>query len=133
MLLVDTSVWSLAFRRDQPPDDPRVAHLHRELTTGGAVVSTGIILQELLQGVRGPKQRDVLVERFRAIPFVDPDRDDRVRAADMRNTCRRHGVQMGTIDALLVALCIRHDLRMLTADADFDHAAKVLPLDLWSP
>jgi predicted nucleic acid-binding protein len=133
LLLVDTSVWSLAFRRDRPPDDPRVAHLHHELTTGGGVVSTGVILQELLQGVRGPKQRDLLVERFRAIAFVDPERDDHIRAADLRNLCRRRGVQLGTIDALLVALCLRHDLRMLTADADFRHAAEVVPLDVWSP
>jgi predicted nucleic acid-binding protein len=133
VLLVDTSVWSLAFRRDQPPDDPRVTHLRDTLVGGGDVVSTGIILQELLQGVRGPKQRDVLVDRFAAIPRVDPDPEDHVRAAEVHNTCRRRGVQLGTIDAVLVALCVRHGLTMLTADADFDHAARHVPLSVWTP
>jgi predicted nucleic acid-binding protein len=41
----------------------------------------------------------------------------------LRNDCRRAGLQIGTIDALLAQLCIRHDLTMLTADQDFAHLA----------
>jgi len=37
-----------------------------------------------------------------------------IEAADLRNRCRRAGVQIGTIDALLAELCIRHGLTMLT-------------------
>ena len=133
MLLVDTSVWSLAFRRDRPPDDPRVAHLRHELTTGGDVVSTGLVLQELLQGIRGPKRRELLLDRFAALAFVDPQRDDHVRAADVRSTCRRRGVQIGTIDALLIALCVGHGLTLLTTDGDFDHAARFVPIRIWTP
>jgi predicted nucleic acid-binding protein len=74
MLFVDTSVWSLAFRRDHPPDAPSVTHLREELVTGEAVTTTGIVLQELLQGIRGPKQRTRLLELFEPIAFVDPER-----------------------------------------------------------
>ena len=35
---------------------------------------------------------------------------------------------MGTIDALIAQLCIRHDLTLLTADGDFGLAAKHWPL-----
>jgi predicted nucleic acid-binding protein len=133
VLLVDTSVWSLAFRRDHPPDDPRVDHLRHELVTGGDVVTTGIIVQELLQGTRGPKQRELLLDRLRAIALVEPGHRDHVRAADVHATCRRRGVQLGTIDALIAALCVGHDLTLLTADRDFDHAAKHVPLRIWSP
>ena len=37
----------------------------------------------------------------------------------MIHRCRRKGVQTGTIDALLAALCVRHELMMLTMDKDF--------------
>jgi predicted nucleic acid-binding protein len=133
LLFVDTSVWSFAFRRDHPPDDPRVTHLRHELETGGALTTTGIVLQELLQGIRGPKQRTLLLELFAPIALVDPERRDHVRAAEVRNACRRRGVQVGTIDALLVALCLRHELTLLTTDADFDHATTIVPLRIWSP
>ena len=53
-------------------------------------------------------------------------------AAEIRNTCRRAGIQVGTIDALLARLCLRHDLTLLTTDNDFKHAARLYPLRIWS-
>ena len=130
-LFVDTSVWSLAFRRDVRPDSPEVDALAEALRRGDLVVSTGLVLQELLQGFTGPRARDAIIERFSAIGLVMPDRLDHVEAAEIRNTCRRSGVQAGTVDALLAQLAIRHDLVMLTMDADFTHIARHVPLRLW--
>lgn len=62
-----------------------------------------------------------------------PDREDHVRAAEVRNACRREGLQIGTIDALLAELCIRHDLVMLTTDADFPRVARLHDLRVWTP
>ncbi len=131
-LLVDTSVWSLAFRRDAKQDEPEVAALRQALEHGDAVLSTGLILQELLQGFAGPKARAGLIERFAALPFASPDRQDHIDAAELRNLCRRKGVQLGTIDALLAQLCIRHDLLLLTTDLDFSHAARHCALRVWA-
>jgi len=39
----------------------------------------------------------------------------------------------GPIDALLGQLCIRHELTLLTTDADFSLAARHCPLRVWSP
>ena len=47
-ILVDTSVWSLAFRRDAPPEDPAVSRLLRALQDDDVVVTYGIVVQELL-------------------------------------------------------------------------------------
>lgn len=97
------------------------------------VVTTGLILQELLQGFSGPKSCAQIVERFAALPLLQPDREDHVAAADLRNTCRRAGVQIGTIDALLAQLCIRHDLTLLSTDNDFKLAAPHCALRVWAP
>ena len=132
-LFVDTSVWSLALRRDQPADRPVVTMLVRALEAGETVLTTGIVLQELLQGFIGPKSRLQIVERFSALPLIVPTRDDHVEAAELRNHCRRKGVQIGTIDALLAQLCIHHDATMLTADQDFTRMAKHSRLKVWSP
>ena len=130
-LLVDTSVWSLAFRRDQASTAPQVRALRSALEGDEIVVTTGLVLQELLQGFTGPRARKNLIERFAALPLVGPDRQDHIDAADLRNACRRAGVQLGTIDALLAQLCIRHDLTLLTTDKDFAHAASHCRLRLW--
>ncbi len=132
MLFVDTSVWSLAFRRDAPAAEREVRELIRAIEAGETLVTTGLVLQELLQGFSGPRDRAQIVERFATLPLLTPDRQDHVDAADLRNQCRRRGIQIGTIDALLAQLCIRHDLTMLTTDGDFRNIAAHFALKLWS-
>jgi predicted nucleic acid-binding protein len=130
-LVVDTSVWSLALRRDGAVATPEVAALREAIEGSDVVVTTGLVLQELLQGFNGPKDRQAIMDRFGALPLIQPDREDHVAAAEVRNACRRSGVQMGTIDALLIQLCGRHDLTLLSADKDFSNAAAFVPFKLW--
>ena len=130
-LLVDTSVWSAAFRRDMPSDTPESLELKRVLEAGEAVYITGLIVQELLQGFNGPKAQAQIIEHFRTLPLLVPDREDHIQAAELRNSCRRKGVQVGTIDALLAQLCARHELQMLTTDNDFKRISKIVRLDVW--
>lgn len=131
-LLVDTSVWSLALRRDAAADAPEVQALVEALAGSDVVVTTGLVLQELLQGFTGPKAASAIIERFSALALIQPDRDDHIAAADLRNKCRRAGVQLGTVDALIAQLCIRNGLTLLTSDRDFTHAAKHCELRVWS-
>ena len=130
-LLVDTSVWSLALRRDAASDTSQVRALHAALEGGELVVTTGLILQELLQGFSGPRAREEIIRRFSALPLLAPDRPDHIEAAELRNRCRRAGVQIGTIDALIAQLCIRYRLTLLTTDNDFVRMAPHCPLRLW--
>jgi predicted nucleic acid-binding protein len=131
-LFVDTSVWSLALRRDQPADRAEIGMLVRAIESGETLLTTGLVLQELLQGFARPKSRSQIVERFSALPLIVADREDHIRAAELRNHCRRKGVQIGTIDAFLAQLCIRHDVTMLTADEDFTRIANHSRLKVWS-
>jgi predicted nucleic acid-binding protein len=129
---VDTSVWSLTFRRDAPSAASEVTVLLEAIKSGQTIVTTGLVLQELLQGFSGPKARDQILDRFSAVPLLIPDRNDHIEAATLRNRCRRNGVQIGTVDALLAQLCIRHDLTMLTCDNDFRRIADRSTLRIWS-
>jgi predicted nucleic acid-binding protein len=130
-LLVDTSVWSLGLRRDVEGTEPQVQALRNALLGEAPVVTTGLVFQELLQGFAGPTAKQQVIEAFAALAWVNPDRQDHIAAAELRNTCRRAGVQLGTIDALLAQLCIRHKLTLLTTDKDFVHAAKHCKLEVW--
>ena len=62
-LLVDTSVWSLALRRDTTSSDPEVEALKDALSGTDVVVTTGLVLQELLQGFSGPKASAQIIAR----------------------------------------------------------------------
>lgn len=130
-LFVDTSVWSLALRRDASAG-PEVQRLRDALIDGESISTTGLVLQEVLQGIRGPRAPALVAERFAAANWVSPTRIDHIEAANIRNACRRRGVQVGTIDALLARLCISRSLTMLTTDRDFEHVAGLTPLKVWS-
>ncbi len=133
ILFVDTSVWSLAFRRDTIPHNAEVQYLQSLLKAGGQITTTGLVLQELLQGFAGASAAEAIISRFRAIPILSPNREDHIAAAALRNTCRRSGVQVGTMDAVIVQLCVRHDVELLTTDQDFRHMQKLVPqLKMWA-
>ncbi len=131
-LFVDTSVRSLALRRDRPAEVPEVAALEQALTGGELVTTTGLVYQDPPQGFHGPRDQQAIVARFGALPFLSPDRHDHFEAAQLRNRARRRGIQVGTIDAILAQLCIRYELRLLTTDADFARIAEHEPLERWT-
>jgi len=130
-LLVDTSVWSTALRRDAPASVPEVTELKRALEAGDTLYVTGLIIQELLQGLTKPKAHRQIIDHFKALPLLVPDREDHIQAAALRSKCRGRGLQAGAIDALLAQLCIRHRLTMLSTDHDFRHISKVVRLSVW--
>ena len=131
-ILVDTSVWSLALRRDITPDIPEVHLLSRCLQRQDTLFTTGLIVQELLQGFHGPKHRERIIEHFSSFHVIVPDLQDHIGAAALRATCRRRGIQVGTIDVLIAQLAIGRDLELLTTDHDYVHMARHAPLRILS-
>lgn len=127
-ILVDTSVWSLALRRDGVITSPHVTRLATGLRDGEALFVTGLILQELLQGLAGPRAKEAILIQFQNLPVLTPTLDDHIAAAELRNSARRRGVQVGTIDALLAQIVIRHDFSILSADRDFERLSALSPL-----
>ena len=76
------------------------------------------------------EQRERFIEYFSALPLIVPDLTDHTDAATIQTTCRRKGIQVTTIDALLAQLAIGHDLEFLTSDRDFTLMARHVPLRL---
>ena len=103
----------------------------REALTRGEVILTGIVMQELLQNLSDGPMKSGVVAELDKLSLLVPERGDHHVAAEVYTTCRRNGVQLGTVDALIVALCVRRDLVLLSADRDFEHAAPFADLKLW--
>jgi len=128
-VLVDTSVWSMALRRNIPTDDPRIETLG-ELLKQEQVVLCGIILQEILQGIRDDKRFRLISDYLQAVPLIDLAWSDFIEAARIWNLCRSNGVQASTVDCQIASVCVRYGCALLTADQDFQHIARYCPLQL---
>ena len=123
MILVDTSVWSLAFRKKGPADHPKVRALTALIEQGEYVVLIGVVLQELLQGLPTDASFRNLKKHLEAFPLLSLERQDYVMAAALRRACRKDGIAATTIDCLIAAAAIRHKCVLLTTDRDFEHLA----------
>jgi predicted nucleic acid-binding protein len=131
-ILVDTSVWSLALRRNLPDDGPEVAELI-ELIREVRVQMIGPVRQELLSGVKNRSQFQKLRNHLRAFPDLELTTRDYETAAEFYNLCRGKGIQGSNTDFLICAIAARHNIPILTTDGDFTLFQPHLPITLHCP
>jgi predicted nucleic acid-binding protein len=131
-VIVDTSVWSLALRRNAPRGTSHENEL-KELIGEGRVLMPGAVRQELLSGIRGAEQFRKLRDRLRAFPDVVLEEADYEEAASCFNRCRSRGIQGSNTDFLLCAVALRRAVSILTTDDDFPRFARVLHFQLHEP
>lgn len=133
MILLDTSVLSMAFRRRHPGNEERRVQVAVEAFMAGdaAIGLPGIVLQEVLSGIRSEKQfvelRDHLVSAF---AIVHPTTSDHVEAARLKNKCLAKGLNVSGIDCLIAAVAVAGDHELFAVDGDFVSIAKHAPLRL---
>jgi predicted nucleic acid-binding protein len=134
--LVDTSVWSLALRR-QPKDltaaEQLVVGELADLTREGRVRIIGLIRQELLSGIRTAAQYEKLRVALRAFPDEPIDTPDYEAAAGASNACRARGIAASVVDALICQSSVSRQWDIFTTDPEFTNYAKTLPIKLHTP
>ena len=131
MIFVDTSLWSLAFRRPKGASLPLAAQTHRAAVLSGEPIAfPGVVLQELLSGLRHQAQFDRLAKTVEPFPVVLASRADHLLAAQLANACRAKGVQTGAVDILIVAMTINHDAGLWATDRDYLNISEVHPFRL---
>jgi predicted nucleic acid-binding protein len=129
-VVVDTSVWSLALRRNTPNDAISIVNILRDLIADGRVVLLGVIRQEVLSGVRYSEQFIRLRDYLRAFPDLELTSEDYELAAEFFNTCRSNGVQGSNTDFLLCAVAHRRGYSIFTTDKDFENFQLHIPVVL---
>ncbi len=135
MLLVDTSVWSLAFRRrvsDLNSRERAVRELLEKAITEGRVALLGAIRQELLTGIREERQFMRLRNALRPFPDVSLSVVDYEEAARLSNICRRAGIAGSPVDFLICAAASLRNWPVFTLDRDFAHYSSQIPISLVS-
>lgn len=128
-VLVDTSVWSLSFRK-RPTGHPAVAKLAALLRAGEDVFLTGLILQEILQAFRSDASFKKAAIHLEPFPLLELGRSDFIAAAALHRKCAAEGISVSTADCQIAMAAIRHDCLLLSADQDFTRIARISSLRL---
>lgn len=134
MVVVDTSIWSLALRRTThalSAIQREQVHRLQELVTEGRAQLLGVVRQELLSGIKHPEQFARLRTHLRAFPDIPVDRNDYERAAEISNSCRTRGIAGSSIDFLVCSVALSRQWAIYTSDQDFERYAKYLFVTLY--
>ena len=122
-VIVDTSVWSMALRRDKSESNTTVHELRR-MIQNHRVQMIGPIRQELLSGIRSESQFKKLQKHLESFPDLPAITEDYVTAAKYFNRCRSKGIQGSNTDFLICAIANRNKFSIFTTDRDFELFSK---------
>ena len=124
MNLVDTSVWIEIFRARKPL---RLA----SIVEFDEIVTCLPVIQEVLQGFRDEQAFRTARISMLAIPCVESPLGVEVveAAVALYRSARRMGLTVrSSVDCLIAACALRHDLTVLHRDRDYPSLAKVSEL-----
>ncbi len=136
MVLVDTTIWSLALRRrprNLNPDEQRLVEEWTLLVRTGRAALIGPVRQEVLSGIRRVSDFAALRQRLSAFRHVEILPADYDQAASFFNTCRSRGIVGTSIDMLICATAARLNIPIFTTDPDFSRYARLLPIRRYAP
>ncbi len=88
----------------------------------------------MLRGTETPARYELFLDTFLAMDLLDsPTPLSRFEeAAKLFRLCRSAGVTPSSVDCLVAACAIAHQVPLFHNDADFDHIARVAPLQIFS-
>lgn len=129
MILVDSSVW-IDFFSSSP--GRAAAELRRMIEEAEPFALTGIVVAEVLQGLRRNAKR---IEQYLAQwEMLEPRGFETYReAASIYRAARAKGITPTTIDAVIAAIALEHKVSVFTLDRDFSRIARITRLALYSP
>jgi len=121
VILVDTSVWIDVFRARRPLDLEAVVDFDE-------IVTCLPVIQEVLQGFRAEGAYRRARDAMCALPCVESPLGEGVflEAVDLYRRARRVGLTVrSSVDCLIAACAMRHDLEVLHRDRDYPALAGV--------
>jgi len=132
-VLVDTSVWSLALRRqsqDLSAEDQKIVTKLKDIISENRAVLIGSIRQEILSGIAQESQFLLLKEKLNNFKDLIITIEDYELAAELYNNCRHKGITGSHTDFLICAVAKNNSLAIFSTDQDFPRLQEVIDFEL---
>lgn len=128
-MIVDTSVWIDFFRNPASEDNGKLEELIRD-TNRTAIC--GLILQEILQGIRGRQPFELTRQRLLFLPYLEAPREVHLLAASLYRDLRGKGITVPSTDTAIAAVAIHNGFPLFTHDSHFAQIARHSELKLFN-
>lgn len=130
MILVDSSVWIDFLQSAQSQPQAYLAELIRRPRLIGV---PGLVVQEILQGIREEGMCHRVEEHLRRFPILHADTETYIMAARVYRTLRKRGFVVPPGDVTIAALTIQSECELYTLDQHFQRIQRYSALRLHRP
>ncbi len=117
MILIDTSVWLFALKRDF---HPVIKEKIENLLLEGDIAINGMIELELLGGTKSEKEYLRLKNRLVSLYFVEADRSLWDISSKLAFDLKRKGINVPYPDIFIAASALKEKAVLVHADGHFD-------------
>ena len=94
----------------------------------GEVVICGIVLAEVLSGIKNMKEAQTVKTQLLALPYLSERRSTFIKAADIYSSLRKKGTTVPLSDCIISAVVMENKCKLLTNDK---HFREIPGLDEW--
>ena len=115
-ILPDTCAW-IDFFRGAPS---LMAGNVEAALLQGEVVTCGVVLYELLQGIKSAREEALVLSAFKALPHLEMTTALWINAGKLSSQLRRSGQTVPMSDIIIATLALEHACSLLTVDRHFD-------------
>lgn len=115
-IMPDTCAW-IDFFRGRPT---KMAEMVEVAIVQGEVVTCGVVLYELLQGIKNKQEEVMVLQAFQAIPHLEMTTPIWIKAGQLSSQLRGSGQTLPLSDVVIATLAQEHSCSLLTVDRHFD-------------
>lgn len=115
-ILVDTCVWIEFFNNPES----EIGNVLEQLLIDDSVFTCGIVLFELLQGIKNKNEREKILNIFSNLPYIEFDKNLWICAGEISLSLRKKGVNIPLSDILISTIALKNNAKIFTIDTHFE-------------
>ncbi len=113
-VIADTCIWIEFFRTKS-----KISNRMRDLLASNSVAGTGIIIAELLQGIKADKERDIIIDIFNTFEYLEITKDIWIESGILARKLRSLGKTIPLSDIIIACCAKKHQYQIFTIDKHF--------------
>lgn len=120
-VIADTCIWIEFFRTKSDISDRL-----KDLISNNLVIGTGIIIAELLQGVKTNKEHEIIIDTFNTLEYIELTKELWIEAGDLAQSLRSMGKTIPLSDIILACCAKKYQYHIFTIDRHFKDIPEIM-------
>ncbi|MFN3477007.1 MAG: PIN domain-containing protein [Candidatus Methylomirabilales bacterium] len=108
-------MWIPFFNQPESPEKWAID----ALIDADRLILVGVVLAELLQGCRTPKEANVILTKLTGLRFLETSFSSWKRTGELSFSLRRKGITLPLSDLIIAAIALEHGCQVFALDPHF--------------